>query len=185
MFGGWKVKALKLKTTILVGGHQTAKELPPTFKTILEIYAEANRVGEAFMTEGVIERLPPLTDAERPLHEPADINGWHFDAMMYLKDGELWWLVHAIRKDERPPREKDVKLLNHVLELLGCLPTDAVIAPGSSPATENLPFGWWTWRNTAPLQEMQVNPDIKGPRALRIVRKGAPETDGFKRMGND
>lgn len=180
MFGGWKVKALKLKTILLVG-HELAKPMPATLERILALYTEVQQTGDLSLLAGQIEKLPPVTDAERPIHEPADINGWHFDAMFYLKDGELWWLVHALRKDEQPPRDKDVKLLYHVLELLGATPADAIIAPRSSEFTQNLPFGWWTWRNVAPLQEMQVNPNLKGVAGMRIVRKGAPETDGFQR----
>ncbi len=188
MFGGWKVKAATLKATCLVAGHQLAKEMPAPLQMILDIFAAAARSGDgqAFAEmRAKLDALPVLSDAERPIHEPASINGWDIQAMFVTKNGELWWVVHAIRKDEQVPSDKDMELLYHVLEVLGGTPADAVIAPLSSPFTQNLPFGWWTWRNVSPLMEMQFKPEGKGKEITRVVRFGAPETDGYIRFSNE
>jgi hypothetical protein len=94
--------------------------------------------------------------------------------------------VHAIRRNEKEPTDKDVALLDKVLDRLGCDPKrDLIIGPRSDLADGLglLPFGWWTWFNQAPLYEIQVNKTKKKDlEKIRIVPLGAPETDGYQTL---
>jgi hypothetical protein len=115
------------------------------------------------------------------LWEPIEVHGWKIQATMYLREGQLWWLVHAIRKNEREPTEKDTGFLDKVLGHLGAEPDrHAIIGPRSSPPGEPpLPFGW-AWRNGWLLYEIQVNKNKKRNEGkIRIVPLGTRETDGY------
>lgn len=180
MILGWKKEAERLRMVILSGGHQLARELGPGISRILEFFSRAAKSGDGRGLQAEIADLPQ--DEHKPLWEPIEVHGWKIQATMYLRDGQLWWLVHADRKNERVPSEKDVKFLDKVLEHLGAvLERHAIIGPRSSPAGEALlPFGWWTWRNTWPLYEIQVNKDKKRDQdKIRVVPLGTRETDGY------
>jgi len=184
MFGnGWLKKAETLRMVLLSGGHQMAKELPPGIVKMLHAFEEAAQTGDGTHLSGVLAEINrEHADDPKPLWEPAEIYGWHFDVTFYRRDDELWWLCHATRKNEFPlPSDKDLAFLDKVLKHLGCDPkTDTVIGPTSSPpGHDRLQFGWWTWRNVAPLYELQVNKAKKGRDMMRIVRLGAPESEGY------
>ena len=182
---GWKKKAEILKTTLVSAGHQMAKELPPVIVQTLDMFRRAAQSGDASgMLEEIasVERTAPgIGDGEKLLWEPAEIYGWNLQAAFYKKDDALWWLVRAVRRNERIPAAKDLAILAKVLAHLGATHEDAIIAAGWSPAGEEpLPFGWWTWRNVSPLYEMQVNKTKRGAAAMRIVRLGTPPSDGYE-----
>jgi hypothetical protein len=180
---GWKKKAEQLRMVLLSGGHQLAKELPSGLTNMLAIFKRADESG-AVPAEG-LERIEHANEP-KPLWEPIDVYGWAIQATMYLQSGQLWWLLHAERRNEQEPSDKDVAFLGKILEHLGADPKrDMIIGPGSGPADELglLPFGWWTWFNRQPLFEIQVN---KGKRKdkekIRIVPLGARETDGYQSL---
>jgi hypothetical protein len=177
---GWRAKADRLRMVILSGGHQLARELAPGISRALEILSRVARTGDGRGLEEEMARLPQ--DAYKPLWESIAVHGWKIAATMYLRDGQLWWLVHATRKNERAPADKDLVFLDKVLDHLGAHPAlHAIIEPRSSPAgAPRLPFGWWTWRNTEQLYEIQVNKAKKRDQdKMRIVPLGSRETDGY------
>jgi hypothetical protein len=186
---GWKKKAAHLRMVILSGAHQLAKELPPGLSKILDLYAHAVRTSDARDLQQKMERvIADHPDDPKPLWEPAEIYGWKLNATMYLRDEKLWWLVHAERRSEREPSEKDVGFLDKVIDLLGGEPTrHAIIGPRSSPlGRERLPFGWWTWQNRAELFDIQLNKDKKRDQdKIRIVPLGTRETDGYTSLRMD
>ena len=181
MYFGWKKKAEILRVTIVSAGHQTAKELPPGIVRVLDIFRQIAESGVGLGMQEAMEAVPE--DVEKPLWEPADIYGWHFQATLYRKDGQLWWLVRAVRKNERAPSDKDLVLLDKVLDHLGAVPRrHAIIEPLSTPAgEERLFFGWWTWQNRWPLLDVQLKG--KGSKAeMRIVPLGTRANDGFESL---
>lgn len=183
---GWKKKAEQLRMVILSGAHhQLAKELPPGMLKILALFERVHRSGDGSHFQEEFADVE-VDDAERPIWEPLEIYGWKIEATLYLQNGQLWWLVHAVRRNERSPTEKDVALLDKILAHLGADPKrDVIIGPGSGPANEPglLPFGWWTWFNTGQLYEIQVNKDKKKDKEkIRIVPLGARETDGYQSL---
>lgn len=178
---GWKKKAEVLKTTIVSAGHQMAKELSPGVQQILDIFRRVAESGDGTGMKEEMDAIPQPTDADKPLYEPAEIHGWHFDATLYRKYGQLWWLVRAVRKNEREPSDKDLVFLDKVLDHLGAVPRrHAIIEPHSTPAGHHrLHFGWWTWQNRWPLLDVQVKGH--GKRAeMRIVPLGTRANDGFE-----
>lgn len=186
---GWKKKADLLRMVILSSAHPLAKELPPGFSKMLEVFARIARTGDG---RGAQEEMDELRrehgDEPRPLWEPAEIYGWKIQATMYLRDGQLWWLVHAVRKNENTPLDKHLVMLDKVLDHLGAVPTrHAIIDPRSAPPGEPpLPFGWWTWQNRQPLYDVQVNKDKKRDAdKIRIVPLGSRETDGYSSLPMD
>jgi hypothetical protein len=177
---GWRKKAEHLRMVILSAGHRVARELPPGISRILELFARVVQTGDGRDLQAELARVPP--DIVPPLWEPADIYGWKVQATMYLRDGSLWWLVHAARKNERTPSEKDLVFLDKILDCLGAVPArHVIIGPRSSPPGEELlPFGWWTWQNRDQLYDVQVNKDKKrAADKIRIVPLGTRETDGY------
>lgn len=190
---GWKAKAERLRMTMLSAAHQSAKELPPGVAKTLEVFARIAQTGkmDALQEElDSIQRDHP--DDARPLWEPIEVHGWSIEAVLYLRenklqpqpsDKNLWWLVHARRKNDRDPTDKDLVFLNKVLEHLGCEPTRHVIIGPLTVIVEEdgrLPFGWWTWRNGWLLYDIQVNKDKKRDRdKIRIVPLGTRETEGY------
>jgi len=180
---GWRKKAEKLRMVILSSGHQLARELPLGISRMLEAFARVAESGDGTGLREELEAIPQ--DDHKPLWEPIEVHGWEIQATMYLRDGQLWWLVHADRKNGRSPSENDVKFLDKVLEHLGAvLDRHVIIGPRSSPAGEApLPFGWWTWRNGGQLYEIQVNKDKKRDQdKIRIVPLGTRETDGYSSL---
>lgn len=183
---GWKKKAERLRMVILSGGHQYAKELPSGMSKILEIFARVAQSGDGRGLQDEIASIP--ADPIKPLWEPIDIHGWAIQATMYIRDGKLWWLVHAERKHGREPADKDIAFLNKILDHLGAEPTrHMIIGPSSSPPGEPaLPFGWWTWQNRSQLYDIQMNKDKKRDAAkIRIVPLGTRETDGYTSLCHD
>jgi hypothetical protein len=120
---------------------------------------------------------------EKPLWEPAEIYGWQFQATLYRKDGQLWWLVGTERKNKREPSDKDLTFLDKVLDHLGAVPRrHAIIEPHSSPPGHpRLHFGWWTWQNRWPLLDVQVKGKGKSAE-LRFVPLGTRANDGFESL---
>jgi len=177
---GWKKKADRLKMTILSAGHQMAQELPPGLMRLLELFARAVRTGDGSGLQEEIDRVPP--DERKLLWEPVEIYGWKIQASMYKEGGQLWWVLHATRRDERVPSEKHVVMLDKILEHLGADPVrDAVIAPRTRPpGADFVPFGWWRWFNRWPLYEVQVDKDRRKKEMIRIVPLGSPATDGYQ-----
>ncbi len=182
---GWKKKAERLRMVILSGAHQLAKELHPGIVRILELFEQAHKTGDASNLKEEIDRVTVAAgDSERgiPIWEPAEIYGWTVRATLYLRNAQLWWLVQASRRNEKPPGAKEIAFLDKVLVHLGGDPKqDIIIGPLSSPpGHEPLHFGWWTWRNRSDLFEVQVNKNKKNPKDMvRVVPIGAPETDGY------
>lgn len=177
---GWKNKAERLRMTILSAGHQPAKEMPVGIFKILDLFRRVAQTGDGSTLQEEMNRIEP--DVETPLWEPIEIHGWKIKATMYLQDGQLWWLVHASRRSERSPSEKDIVFLDKILDHLGAQPKrHMIIGPTSSPPGEPaLPFGWWTWLNREPLYEVQVNKGKKGLEMMRIVPLGTRPSDGYK-----
>lgn len=183
---GWKKKAERLRMVILSCGHQLARELPPGISGVLEIFARVARTGDGRGLQEELARIPQ--DAHKPLWEPIEVYGWVIQATMYLRDGQLWWLVHAERKNGGEPSDKDSALLDKVLDHLGAVSArHMIISPRSSPPGEPpLPFGWWTWQNHWPLYDVQVNKDKKRDQdKIRIVPLGTRGTDGYQALLTD
>jgi hypothetical protein len=175
---GWTTKAERLRMVILSAGHQLAKELPPGLAKILETFARVAKSGDG---RGLQEELAVVPqDEDLPLWEPIEVHGWKIEATMYLRNGQLWWLVHASRRTAQAPSEKDIKILDKVLEHLGAEPTHhAIIGPRSSPTGEEaLLLGWWTWRNGWLLYEIQIKGQGSDAK-LRIVPRGTRASDGY------
>lgn len=183
---GWKKKAEQLRMVILSGAHQLARELPPGISEVLSIFARVAASGDGIGLQQEVARVfGAHLDDPRPLWEPIEIYGWRIQATMYLREEELWWLVHAVRRDEREPGNKDVSFLDKILEHLGADPRrHMIIGPISSPPGEPaLFFGWWTWQNRWPLYEIQVNQHKKrDTEKIRIVPLGTRETDGYRTL---
>src|SRR4029077_19665041 len=114
---GWQKKAERLRRVILAGGHQIARELPSGVLRMLELFARAAKTGDGCGLQEEMTRLPP--DEYKPLWEPMEAYGWKIFATLYLRDGNLWWLVHAVRKNEAVPSDKDIGLLDKILDHLG------------------------------------------------------------------
>lgn len=180
---GWKAKAERLRMVILSASHQLAKELPPTIAKTLEIFARVAKTGDGRGMQEELERLPPPPVGVQLLWEPIEVHGWRIQATTYRKDGQLWWLLRAIRKNEREPSEKDNAILDKVLDHLGAEPTrHMIIGPRSSPPGEPpLFFGWWTWQNHHQLFDVQVKGKGKGAE-LRVVPLGSRETEGYRSL---
>lgn len=181
MIFGWKKKVERLRVTILSAGHQIAKELPPGLARVMELFRQVARTGHGSMLQEAIDQIS--SDAEKPLWEPIEVHGWKIQATLYRDNGQLWWLLHAVRKNERPPSENDSKVLDKVLDHLGADPRrDMIIGPSSSPAGKPaLPFGWWSWFNQMPLYEVQVKG--KGSNAtMRIVPFETAVSEGYERI---
>lgn len=178
---GWKKKAAHLKMVILSAGHQPAMALPRSLSRVLELYGHVARTGDV---AGLQEAIATIERSDDPkmLWEPTEIYGWKIEATLYLQEGQLWWLVHAQRRTAALLRDKEIAILDKVLDLLGADPKrHAIIGPHSSPPGEDpVPFGWWTWRNRDQLYDVHVNKDKKGKDAVRIVPLGSRETDGYE-----
>lgn len=178
---GWKKKAERLRMVILSAAHQSARELPPGISGVLEIFARVARTGDGRGLQEEIAGLPQ--DDCKPLWEPIEVYGWAIQATLYLREGALWWLVHAERKNGGAPSDKDGVLLDKILDHLGAVPLwHMIIGPSSSPPGEpRLPFGWWTWQNRWPLYDIQVNKSKKRDQdKIRIVPQGSRETEGYQ-----
>lgn len=184
---GWKKKADRLKMVILSGAHQRAAELPPGIAAILDLFRRVAADGGGTDVKGEFDRICATHANEpNPLWEPADIYGWKIQATFYRQDDKLWWLFHAVRRNEKEPSDKDIGFLDKVLDHLGADPKrHAIISPRSSPPGEpRLVFGWWTWQNRWPLFDIQVNKDKKRDAdKIRIVPLGTRETDGYTSLG--
>jgi hypothetical protein len=100
---------------------------------------------------------------------------------MYQLGDQNWWLVRAERKPSDKLPEKDVLMLGKILEVLGGHIEHDALSVGDleGNALEGVPF-LWTWFNQAPLYEVQVSAKAKN---IRIVPRGAPESDGYTKMG--
>jgi hypothetical protein len=182
---GWKRKALTLKVTLLSAGHQIAKELPIGIQKVLDLYRRVHETKDPTGIAEEIERIHKDHPPEPQLREPAAIGGWDIDAMLYRKEGNLWWLFHAQRKSAAAPSSGNIAMLYKVLEELGADPKrHVIIGPESGPGPDYdaLPFGWWTWRNTDALMEIQVDKNKTGPDMMRIVPAGSRATDGYEKV---
>jgi len=180
---GWKNKAERLRVVIVSGAHQLAKELPAGIVAILDLFRRTARTGDGSSLKEEFDRICVThTNEQPPLWEPVDIYGWKIQATMYLQSGQPWWLLHAVRRNEKEPRAKDIAVLDKVLDHLGADPKrDMIIGPLSSPDGEPLMvFGWWTWFNRWPLYEIQTNKEKRGKDAMRIVPLGTRASDGYQ-----
>lgn len=172
--------------TIVSAGHRIAKPLSPKFERALELFAQLGKTGDIMAIHGeLMSAQDAITDADRPLWEPAEIYGWLFQATLYVKDDKLWWLVHATRKVNATPSDKDIAFLKKVLEHLGAQPDrHTLIGPNVFPPGEEdtapLPFGWWTWQNHHDLFDVQVNKAKRGKDMLRFVPAGSRGSDGYE-----
>ena len=181
---GWKAKAERLRMVMLSAAHQVAKELPPGFTKVLEVFARLSKAGEMLGLHDEMESIQrEHPDEPRPLWEPIEVHGWVIAATLYRKEERLWWLVNARRKNDRDPSDKDLVFLNKVLDHLGGEPTrHAIIGPLTVLVEQGgrLPFGWWTWQNRWPLYDIQLNKDkTRDKDKIRIVPLGTRETDGY------
>lgn len=177
---GWKKKAERLRMTLLSAGHQLAKPLPKV-NWGLEVLRRAAETGDTSFLQQEMLQIP--SDTEKPLWEPLEIYGWNVHATLYLDNGQLWWLLHAARKDARPPNENATRFLEKILGHLGADPErDKIIGPRNG-AEENppLPFGWWRWFNRWPLYEVQIKGTGKHA-AMRVVPIDTPASDGYERL---
>lgn len=182
---GWKKKTDRLKMVILSAAHQMAKELPAGTAAVLDIFKRVAKDGgfRPDLKEEFDRICVVHADDPQPLWEPVDIYGWKIQATMYIQNGQHWWLLHAVRRNEKDPSDKDIAVLYKVLDHLGADPKrDVIIGPLSGPASEpgRIPFGWWTWFNRWPLFEVQVNKAKRGKDVMRIVPLGSRETEGYQ-----
>ena len=180
---GWKKKAETLRMVILSGAHQLARELPPGMQRVLDTFRRVAQTGDGRDLQEELESIVIPDDEVKPLWEPAEIYGWQFQATLYRKDSQLWWLVRATLGENREPGDKALRFLDKVLDHLGAIPRrHAIIEPLSSPPGEpRLPFGWWTWQNRSPLFDVQAKGRGKGA-SIRIVPLGSLATDGFQSL---
>ena len=179
---GWKKKAERLRMVILSAAHQMAKELPPGTAAILDLFRRVAKTGAGSNIQEEFNRICIThADEPQPLWEPVDIYGWKIQATMYLQNDQHWWLLHAVRRNEKEPSKKDSAVLDKILDHLGADPNrDMIIGPRSSPAGEPpMVFGWWTWFNRWPLFEVQVNKAKRGQDVMRVVPLGTRATDVY------
>jgi len=181
---GWKKKAEQLRVVILSAAHQMAKDLPPGTAAILDLFRRTAKTGDGSDLKEEFDRVcVAYADEPQPMWEPIDVYGWKIQATLYLQNGQLWWLLHAVRRNERDPSDKDIAILDKILEHLGADPKrDMIIGPLSGPVAEpgRIPFGWWTWFNTWKLYEIQVNKAKRGQDVTRLVPHGTPASDGYQ-----
>ena len=181
---GWKKKTERLRVVIVSAAHQMAKDLPAGTAAVLDLFKRVAKDGGGGpnLKEEFDQLCIAHTNEPQPLWEPVDIYGWKIQATMYLQSGQHWWLLHAVRRNEKEPSDKDIAVLDKVLDHLGADPNrDTIIGPRSSPAGEpRMVFGWWTWFNRWPLFEFQVNKAKRGQNAMRIVPLGTRATDGYQ-----
>jgi hypothetical protein len=179
---GWKRKAEQRRMALLSAGHQMAKEMPAVISRTLEIFTRISVTGDATGAQEALAQIPEDTAATKLLWEPIEIYGWKIQATFYLQSGQLWWLLRAVRRNEKAPSEKDIVFLDKILDHLGADPTrNMIIGPRSSPAgEEQLHFGWWTWFNRWPLYEVQVNKAKRGQDMTRLVPHGTRATEGYQ-----
>ena len=181
---GWKKKTEHLRLVIVSAAHQMAKELPPGTIAILDLFKRVAKDGGGGpnLKEEFDRICIDHADEPQPLWEPVDIYGWKIQATLYLQNGQPWWLLHAVRRNEKEPSDKDIAILDKVLEQLGAdTKRDVIIGPRSSPqGYETLHFGWWTWLNRWPLFEVQVNRAKSGSAVTRVVPLGTKPSDGYE-----
>ena len=181
---GWKKKTERLRVVIVSAAHQMAKDLPAGTAAILDLFKRVAKDGGGGpnLKEEFDQICVAHANETPPLWEPVDIYGWKIQATMYLQNGQHWWLAHAVRRNEKEPSEKDIAVLDKVLDHLGADPKrDTIIGPRSSPAGEpRMVFGWWTWFNRWPLYEIQTNKAKRGQDGMRIVPLGTRASDGYQ-----
>lgn len=184
---GWKAKALVLRETVLMAGHQLANELTSDEALTFDLMRQARRamrdgderrLGEL---QAELQRLTSQGPQTPMVSEPMTSNGWTVNAGFYLRDGKLHWLVGA-KFNQRSMKPRDRHILAGILDVLGghidhdALSTHTV----EELVSEGIPFTW-TWINQAQLMEMQIKG--KGPSAKsRIVPFGTPPSDGYEAL---
>jgi hypothetical protein len=143
------------------------------------------------------DTLEALPDSEHPFADmrvmwepisnkkgdPVEVAGWTVSATMYLSNNQPWWLVQATRLGL--PTENQEDILDKIVAHLGGDPARDCFTEIPGKADEDPYQAWFTWFNQAPLLDMQVHSNAKNmPRekAMRIVLRGAPERDGYKRL---
>lgn len=182
---GWKIKAITLRETVLMGGHPLANELPAdearTFD-LMRIVRRALRDGNEELAASHYEELRQLTSSgeQMPIvYEPMTAQGWDVKAGFYLRDGKPYWLVGAaFHKPAMTPRDRYI--IAGIIDVLGGhIDHDALSThPIEHLVEQRIPF-MWTWINQAPLMEIQIRGT--GPTAkTRIVPKGTPPSDGYE-----
>lgn len=181
MFGGWRKKVDHIKMIVLSMGD-LVMEMPPDvrirFDVMRRMFHEGREPTEAEMA------LTEHGKSNNPdqLWEPVDLYGWHIQATMYLLDGKAWWMVGATRKPDDLPSEKDMAWLQKIVDRLGGdlkrdLLADVIAHSGIADA-----HIWVTWINQAQLFEVQINPNFKDKRSIRIVPLGMAESNGYRRI---
>lgn len=71
--------------------------------------------GERADLQQSLSKIGTIPVDSKPIWEPMEVYGWKVDATMYRRDEQFWWLVHAERKNETEPRNKDIAVLDKVL----------------------------------------------------------------------
>ena len=187
MISGWKKKAEKLRMIIL--SADLDQPLSPAMAESFELQ-RGFRKGQIDLPrlQSEMARLQPQLKQWDGLWEPfsdmrgepQSVYGWMINATMYQLNDQNWWLVRAERKPSDKMPEKDVLMLSKVIEVLGGHIEHDALSVGAleDNALEGVPF-MWTWFNQAPLYEVQVS---KARKNIRVVPRGAPESDGYVRM---
>lgn len=180
----WEMRTLKLREIVLLS-HGMAKELSAEDRVHFETMRAFNR-GEIPEHEA-LAKLRPLANAkqtENPLalFEPMSTDGWHVKAGLYKLDGECWWLV-GVTKTSRTVSPIEQAKLRGILHVLGGdIDRDRLSTLTLAELVRaNIPF-MWTWKNTFPLNEMQIKrgPEGQAPEDSRIVPVGTPLPEGYE-----
>lgn len=182
----WKQKVEKLRRIVLSG--PAIEDLPPGMLSVLEAW-RAHQHGkitdEEYMrtADAVGDPWPP---GERLIWEPysdargevESLYGWQVQATIFGINGQPWWLVKAHRENSIDPTEKQFKMLDKAVEILGCHDTQRDLIR-SFPDDEDRCTMFWSWFHTGPLLELHFH---RKTHDMLVVNEGTPLKDGYERM---
>jgi hypothetical protein len=190
LVSGWKKKAEKLRMIILSAeiDQPLSPELAENFDVMRQFRKGKIDFDQMQLAMAKLEQQSRAQSSEKWLWEPfsdmrgepQSVYGWTINATMYQLNNQNWWLVRAERRPcDRIP-EKEVLMLGSVLDVLGGHIEHDALSVGEleDNMSEGIPF-MWTWFNQAPLYEVQVS---KAKKNIRVVPRGAPESDGYTKM---
>jgi hypothetical protein len=179
----WKQKIEKLRKIVLSG--PAIEDLPPGMLPLLEAW-RAHTHGKLTDDEYVqaVQNIEP--SGERLIWEPysdergevESLYGWQLQATLFGINGQAWWFVKAHRESAAEPTEKQFKMIEKAIELLGCHDAKRDLIQ-EFPDEEGRWTMFWSWFHTGPLLELHFHP---ATHAMLVVNEGTPLKDGYTRM---
>jgi hypothetical protein len=181
----WKQKVDKLRRIVLSG--PAIEEPPQGMLPVLEAW-RAHTHGKLTDDEyaRTAQDIGPPSGGERLIWEPysdergevESLYGWYFQATLFGINNQAWWLVKAHLNTAGAPTEKQLKMLNGAIELLGCCDTQRDLIR-EFPDEENRWTMFWSWFHTGPLLELHFHSKTH---EMLVVNEGTPLKDGYTRM---